>query len=92
MSTPSMRIPMVPTRPATRPPARSPASTRYVVVGVMGSLAYAAGPLGLILAGPLADAAGLHATFLALALPMLAIGVIAVFLPALRDLDRTPDS
>ena len=30
------------------------------VVGVMGSLAYAAGPLGLIVAGPLADQAALH--------------------------------
>ena len=53
----------------------------------MGSLAYAAGPLGLILAGPLADATGLHATFLALSLPMLALGIVAVFLPGLRDLD-----
>ena len=43
--------------------------------------------LGLILAGPLADAAGLHATFLALSLPMLLLGVVAVFLPALRELD-----
>jgi H+ antiporter protein len=69
---------------------RAPKHLRGRVVGVMGSLAYAAGPLGLILAGPLADAAGLHATFLALALPMLLLGVIAVFLPALRDLDRPP--
>jgi H+ antiporter protein len=66
---------------------RAPQHLRGRVVGVMGSLAYAAGPLGLILAGPLADASGLHATFLALALPMLALGVAAVFLPALRDLD-----
>lgn len=68
----------------------APQHLRGRVVGVMGSLAYAAGPLGLVLAGPLADAAGLHATFLALALPMLLLGVVAVFLPALRDLDRTP--
>jgi H+ antiporter protein len=67
---------------------RAPQHLRGRVVGVMGSLAYAAGPLGLILAGPLADAAGLHATFLALSLPMLALGVAAVFLPALRELDR----
>ncbi|GFG54706.1 MFS transporter [Mycolicibacterium agri] len=66
----------------------APQHLRGRVVGVMGSLAYAAGPLGLVLAGPLADTAGLHATFLALALPMLLLGVIAVFLPALRDLDR----
>jgi MFS family permease len=67
---------------------RAPQHLRGRVVGVMGSLAYAAGPLGLILAGPLADASGLHATFLALSLPMLALGVVAVFLPALRELDR----
>ena len=67
---------------------RAPQHLRGRVVGVMGSLAYAAGPLGLILAGPLADAAGLHATFLALSLPMLVLGLVAVFLPALHELDR----
>ena len=69
---------------------RAPHHLRGRVVGVMGSLAYAAGPLGLILAGPLTDAAGLHATFLALSLPMLLVGIVAVFLPALRELDRPP--
>ena len=71
---------------------RAPHHLRGRVVGVMGSLAYAAGPLGLVLAGPLADAAGLHATFLALSLPMLLLGVVAVFLPALRDLDSEPSA
>lgn len=66
---------------------RAPQHLRGRVVGVMGSLAYAAGPLGLIVAGPLADATGLHATFLALSLPMLALGIVAVFLPGLRELD-----
>lgn len=70
---------------------RAPKHLRGRVVGVMGSLAYAAGPLGLILAGPLADAAGLHATFLALSLPMLLLGVVAIFLPALRQLDDAPE-
>ncbi len=69
---------------------RALAHLRGRVVGVMGSLAYAAGPLGLILAGPLADAAGLNATFLALSLPMLLLGLISIFLPALRDLDEAP--
>ncbi|MFV9635418.1 MFS transporter [Mycobacterium neumannii] len=69
---------------------RAPQHLRGRVVGVMGSLAYAAGPLGLIIAGPLADSAGLHTTFLALALPMLLLGIIAVFLPGLRELDRPP--
>jgi len=66
----------------------APQHLRGRVVGVMGSLAYAAGPLGLILAGPLADAEGLHATFLALSLPMLVLGMVAIFMPALRELDR----
>jgi MFS family permease len=66
---------------------RAPQHLRGRVVGVMGSLAYAAGPLGLIVAGPLADAAGLHATFLALSLPMLVLGLVAIFLPALHELD-----
>ena len=65
----------------------APQHLRGRVVGVMGSLAYAAGPLGLILAGPLADAAGLHTTFLALSLPMLLLGIAAIFVPALRELD-----
>ncbi|MFS0899339.1 MFS transporter [Mycolicibacterium litorale] len=69
---------------------RAPAHLRGRVVGVMGSLAYAAGPLGLVVAGPLADGAGLSVTFFALALPMLALGVAAVFMPALRQLDRDP--
>jgi H+ antiporter protein len=69
---------------------RAPAHLRGRVVGVMGSLAYAAGPLGLVVAGPLADGAGLSVTFFALALPMLGLGVAAVFLPALRELDRVP--
>ncbi len=69
---------------------RAPQHLRGRVVGVMGSLAYAAGPLGLILAGPLADTAGLHTTFLALSVPMLVTGIMAVFLPALRRLDDPP--
>jgi H+ antiporter protein len=69
---------------------RAPQHLRGRVVGVMGSLAYAAGPLGLVLAGPLADATGLHVTFLALSLPMLLLGLVAVRLPALRDLDTAP--
>jgi hypothetical protein len=38
----------------------------------------------------LADSAGLHVTFLALSLPMLLLGIVAIFLPGLRDLDRPP--
>ncbi|MCV7223576.1 multidrug efflux MFS transporter Tap [Mycolicibacterium elephantis] len=71
---------------------RAPQHLRGRVVGVMGSLAYAAGPLGLVVAGPLTDAAGLQTTFLALALPMVLLGVVAIFLPTLRELDHAPEA
>ncbi|ORW42158.1 MFS transporter [Mycobacterium paraense] len=70
---------------------RAPHHLRGRVVGVMTGLMYTAGPLGLLVAGPLADAAGLRVTFLALAVPILVIGVIACGLPSLRELDRTPE-
>jgi MFS family permease len=69
---------------------RSPAHLRGRVVGAMTSLAYAAGPLGFTLAGPLTDAAGPRTTFLVLAIPMTVIGLVSLGLPSLRDLDRAP--
>ena len=70
---------------------RAPQHLRGRVVGVMTGLMYAAGPLGLLVAGPLADAAGLKVTFLALAVPILLIGIVACGLPTLRELDRAPE-
>jgi MFS family permease len=69
---------------------RAPHHLRGRVVGVMTGLMYAAGPLGLLVAGPLADAAGLKVTFLALAIPIVAIGLVACGLPSLRELDAEP--
>lgn len=69
---------------------RAPHHLRGRVVGVMTGLTYAAGPLGLLVAGPLADAAGLKTTFLTLAVPILLIGLVACGLPSLRELDRAP--
>jgi MFS family permease len=66
---------------------KSPPRLRGRVVGVMTSLAYAAGPLGFMLAGPLTDAAGLRMTFLVLAIPMIAIGLLSLRLSSLRELD-----
>lgn len=71
---------------------KSPPRLRGRVVGVMTSLAYAAGPLGFMLAGPLTDATGLQITFLVLALPMIAIGLVSLRLTALRELDHSPVS
>jgi MFS family permease len=70
---------------------RAPHRLRGRVVGVMTGLTYAAGPLGLLVAGPLTDAAGLKVTFLALGLPILLIGLVATRLPSLRELDRAPE-
>ncbi|OBG30051.1 MFS transporter [Mycobacterium sp. 852002-51057_SCH5723018] len=70
---------------------RAPHRLRGRVVGVMTGLTYAAGPLGLLVAGPLTDAAGLKVTFLALAVPILVVGLIACGLPSLRELDRAPE-
>jgi H+ antiporter protein len=70
---------------------RAPYQLRGRVVGVMTGLTYAAGPLGLLVAGPLTDAAGLKVTFLTLAVPIVLIGLIACGLPSLRELDRAPE-
>ena len=70
---------------------RAPHYLRGRVVGVMAGLTYAAGPLGLLVAGPLADAAGLKVAFLVLAVPILVIGLIACGLPSLGELDRAPE-
>ncbi|SPM31293.1 MFS transporter [Mycobacterium terramassiliense] len=70
---------------------RAPRHLRGRVVGVMAGLTYAAGPLGLLVAGPLTDAAGLKVTFLALAVPILLVGLVACWLPSLRELDREPE-
>jgi H+ antiporter protein len=70
---------------------RAPQHLRGRVVGVMTGLMYAAGPLGLLVAGPLTDAAGLKATFLVLAVPIMLIGLVACRLPSLHELDRAPE-
>ncbi|WP_144207780.1 MFS transporter [Mycobacterium tilburgii] len=67
---------------------RAPQHLRGRVVGVMTGLTFAAGPLGLLVAGPLAGTAGLRTTFLALAVPILLVGLVACGLPSLRELDR----
>ena len=53
-------------------------------------MAYAAGPVGFMLAGPLVDSFGLRAAFLGLAIPILAIALLCPWIPALRDLDHEP--
>ena len=66
---------------------RSPEHLRGRVVGVMTSTAYAAGPLGYMLAGPLIDQIGISATFFVLAVPVVAVAGVCFALPVLRELD-----
>jgi len=49
------------------------------------------GSVGLAGGRPLADTAGLRTTFLALAVPILVVGLVACGLPSLRELDRAPE-
>ena len=58
------------------------------VLGVFTSSAYAAGPLGLLLVGPLVDRLGVQGTFLVLAVAMTVVSLAAIGLRGLRDLDR----
>lgn len=69
---------------------RTPENLRGRVVGVMTSMAYTAGPVGFMLAGPLVDSFGLKAAFLGLAIPILVIALTCPWIPALRDLDHDP--
>jgi H+ antiporter protein len=69
---------------------RTPEQMRGRVLGVMTSMAYAAGPVGFMLAGPLVDTFGLTPAFLVLAVPILVIGLACPWIPALRELDSAP--
>lgn len=71
---------------------KSPPRLRGRVVGVMTSLSYGAGPVGYLLAGPLFETTGMRRTFLVLAIPMIAIGVVALRLSSLRELDPVAET
>ncbi len=65
----------------------SPEHLRGRVVGVMSSSAYAAGPAGFLLAGPLVQWLGVKPAFLILACAFLAIALLTWALPVLGELD-----
>ncbi len=69
---------------------RTPEHLRGRVVGVMTSTAYAAGPLGYLLAGPLVQWLGVRPTLLLMTGLFLAVTIFAVPSSALRDLDAPP--
>ena len=66
---------------------RTPERLRGRVVGVMTSVAYAAGPAGYLVAGPLVEAYGPRGAFLAMASTLLAVVLVVMPTRALRELD-----
>lgn len=66
---------------------RTPERLRGRVVGVVTSAAYAAGPLGFLVAGPLVQAVGVETAFLISAVGIVVIAVSALALRSLRELD-----
>ena len=67
---------------------RTPTRLRGRVVGVITAIAYAAGPLGYLLAGPIIDGAGIEVAMLAFAAAFAVLALVAMLVPALREGDR----
>lgn len=66
---------------------RTPDRLRGRITGVMSSTAYAAGPAGYLLAGPLIDHLGIQPAFLLLASLLMLMVLTSFFISALRQLD-----
>jgi MFS family permease len=69
---------------------RTPGPLRGRVVGLITSVAYAAGPAGYLVAGPLINAVGLQAAFLTFAGGLVAVALGSVALGTLHGLDDRP--
>jgi MFS family permease len=67
---------------------RTPPRLRGRVVGVLTATAYAAGPFGYIVAGPLVDLIGVDGTMLVAAASFVILAVIGLLLPSLRAADE----
>jgi MFS family permease len=69
---------------------RVPEELRGRAVGVLTSAAYAAGPLGYLVAGPLVEAVGLRPAFVLLSLGLVLVTMFAIPARGLRLLDDPP--
>ena len=69
---------------------RTPARLRGRVLGLLTSIAYAAGPAGYLLAGPLIEAVGLRSAFLLLAGGLVAVACGSLRVGSLVGLDDAP--
>jgi MFS family permease len=70
---------------------RSTEALRGRVTGIITSTAYAAGPVGYLLAGYTAEELGVRPTFVAIALVIVGVAVVGAFLPSISHLDDTGD-
>jgi MFS family permease len=68
----------------------TPERLRGRVVGIMTSTAYAAGPVGFLLAGPVVDAYGVQTAFLGTAGVLVLLALGSSLTPSLRRLDDPP--
>ena len=69
---------------------RVPDGLRGRVFGVVSASAWLAMPLGVLVAGPAIEVAGLRATLLVTGALYLGVVLVAMWLPALRGLDERP--
>jgi MFS family permease len=69
---------------------RVPEELRGRAVGVITSAAYAAGPIGYLIAGPLVEAVGLRPAFVLLSLGLIGVTLFAIPARGLRLLDDPP--
>jgi MFS family permease len=70
---------------------RTPEAMRGRVIGVITSAIYAAGPVGLLLAGPAIDGWGVHTASLVFASIVFAIALLVLLPRTLRELDDLHD-
>jgi MFS family permease len=71
---------------------RTPDRLRGRVLGLSTSIAYAAGPAGYLLVGPLIGRIGLRSTFLVLAGGLLVVAVGSIGVKGFKELDAPPPS
>lgn len=69
---------------------RTPERLRGRVIGLVSASAYAAGPAGYLLAGPLVDTFGVRTTFLAMAVGLVVVTTASLAVRPLRRLDDPP--
>ncbi len=69
---------------------RTPPAKRGRVLGVVLAAEYAGGPIGYVIAGPVAQSLGPEATFVGIGVAITVVAIVGSLVPALADLDAAP--